>query len=642
MICRRRFPAVMAVCLAGAMLAGCNFSIDNHDDGSSSSTGTTQGSSSGTGSAQYSVGGSVTGLSQGGLVLASGSNTVTVASGATSFTLPNLLASGAAYSVVVKTQPTGQTCVARDESGTIAQASVTSVQVTCTINTYPIGGTITGANATGLVLANGTDTFTVSLGESTFLMPTKQPMGATYMVSVQSEPTGLSCQVSNGTNTMPAAAVTNIMVSCGEWTWVNGANATGSAGTYGSLGVASSSNSPPARSGAVSWTDASGQQLWMFGGATAGGLLNDLWQYDPGSSQWIWMGGSSGVNAAGVYGTQGVEASGNVPGARQNAAGWVDGSGNLWLFGGQGDDVSDSNGLLDDLWEYVIADKKWVWVAGESSSYSAGEMSPAGEPGPRSGALGWRGGNNFWLFGGSGTAGSGAAGVTNDLWEYTPGAPGAWTSVPVSGSQTPAVNGVYGTKGTAASTNVPGSRTQASGFVDGDGNLWLFGGQGYGAVGGSGLLNDLWSFSPTSMQWTWQGGWNTVNGAGDFGTKSTTSGTLLPGARYAASVSVDASGNAWLFGGTGYDGNGTQGALGDLWEYDLAAAKWIWMGGSQTDANVGAYGTQSMGAPGNAPGARAAAVAWMDGSGNFWLFGGKGLATTQTAGTLNDLWQFVP
>ncbi|HWG76947.1 MAG TPA: kelch repeat-containing protein [Steroidobacteraceae bacterium] len=640
MICRPPFAALLGCCLAGLSLAGCNLSIGNHGASSSSSTSTQgSGNTSGSGTAQYSVGGSVTGLSQSGLVLANGSSTVSVAAGATSFTLPTLLASGAKYTVSVKTQPLGQSCVARNESDTIAQASVTSVQVDCSINTYSIGGTIMGANASGIVLANGADTFAVPLGASTFLMPTKQPMGTAYTITVQTAPTGLSCQVANGTGSMPAAALTNVVVSCGQWTWLNGANVTGSAGMYGSLGIANPSNSPPARSGAVSWRDGSGR-LWLFGGATASGSLNDLWQYDPTSTNWTWVGGASSANAAGVYGTMGTEASGNVPGARHGATAWVDSSGNLWLFGGQGYDAVGTSGLLDDLWKYDTADGEWVWVAGESSAYALGAMDPSGGPGPRSGAVGWCDAQgHFWLFGGSGTAASGALGATNDLWEYTSG---AWTSMPVSGSQTPAANGVYGTKGTADSSNVPGSRTQASAFVDSAGNLWLFGGQGYGAVGGNGLLNDLWSFSPASLQWTWQGGWNTVNGAGDYGTKSTTSGSLLPGARYAASVSVDAGGDLWLFGGTGYDGNGKQGALGDLWEYDIAAAKWIWMGGSQTNANVGTYGSQGMGALGNAPGARAAAVAWMDASGNVWLFGGQGLASTQSAGTLNDLWQFAP
>jgi hypothetical protein len=137
------------------------------------------------------------------------------------------------------------------------------------------------------------------------------------------------------------------------------------------------------------------------------------------------------------------------------------------------------------------------------------------------------------------------------------------------------------------------------------------------------------------------GGWKTVSAAGVYVIK--TAGTVnLPGARYAASVATDASGDLWLFGGTGYDVNGAQGALGDLWQYQVSTSKWIWMGGSQTRVSLGSYGTQGMGALGDTPGARAGGAAWMDTSGNFWLFGGQGLATTSTAGPLNDLWQFMP
>ncbi len=96
----------------------------------------------------------------------------------------------------------------------------------------------------------------------------------------------------------------------------------------------------------------------------------------------------------------------------------------------------------------------------------------------------------------------------------------------------------------------PGSRARASAFVDGSGNLWLFGGQGFGAVGASGLLNDLWFFSPSAGQWTWKGGWKTVNAAGVFGTKSTTD-IDWPGARLGAGAASDANGNLWLFGWLG-------------------------------------------------------------------------------------------
>jgi N-acetylneuraminic acid mutarotase len=547
--------------------------------------------------------------------------------------LPTLLAAGATYTVAVQAQPLGQTCTTRSETGTITSASVTTVQVSCIANTYAIGGIITGLNAGGLVLANGTDTLTVSAGATAYMMPTKQILGAMYDVTVQTQPAGLTCQVTNGSGTMAAAAVSNVDIVCGQWTWIDGASATGSAGSYGAQGLAATSNAPSARLGAVRWTDHAGH-LWLFGGATSSGSLSDLWRFDPGSSQWTWIAGASSINAMGDYGTQGMEAAGNAPGARQGATGWVDVAGNLWLFGGQGVDGSGTSGSLDDLWKYDMGSGHWEWVAGEASAYAAGAAPPAGEPGARSGASSWvDASGNLWLFGGTGTTGP-----TNDLWEYAAGGAG-WTLV--SGSQTAAMNGVYGTEGTAAALNLPGSRTQASAFADSNGNLWLFGGQGYALVGGSGLLNDLWSFSTSSHQWTWMGGWKTVNATGVYVIK--TAGTLnLPGARDAASVATDASGNLWLFGGTGYDGNGAQGALADLWEYQVSTSEWIWMGGSQTRASPGSYGTQGVGALGNTPGARAGGAAWMDTSGNFWLFGGAGLAMTSTAGPLNDLWQFVP
>ena len=37
---------------------------------------------------------------------------------------------------------------------------------------------------------------------------------------------------------------------------------------------------------------------------------------------------------------------------RNKLAGWVDSSGNLWLFGGLGFDSNGSPGYLNDLWEF--------------------------------------------------------------------------------------------------------------------------------------------------------------------------------------------------------------------------------------------------------------------------------------------------
>ena len=142
--------------------------------------------------------------------------------------------------------------------------------------------------------------------------------------------------------------------SAGEWTWVSGSNAVGQSGTYGTQGIAAAGNVPGARSAPIGWADAAGN-LWLFGGGGydstgLGGNLNDLWEYS--SGEWAWMGGQNIVNQAGIYGTQNVAASSNIPGARSGAVGWTDATGNFWLFGGRGLDSNAALGGLNDLWEY--------------------------------------------------------------------------------------------------------------------------------------------------------------------------------------------------------------------------------------------------------------------------------------------------
>jgi hypothetical protein len=60
------------------------------------------------------------------------------------------------------------------------------------------------------------------------------------------------------------------------------------------------------------WTDGTGR-LWLFGGN--GGWLNDLWSYDVTAQPWTRVSGSTTINVAGVYGSVGIGASANTPGA---------------------------------------------------------------------------------------------------------------------------------------------------------------------------------------------------------------------------------------------------------------------------------------------------------------------------------------
>ena len=84
-------------------------------------------------------------------------------------------------------------------------------------------------------------------------------------------------------------------------------------GIYGTLHVAAPNNNPGARQGAMNWRALNGN-LWMFGGYghattnTAQAYLNDLWEYDRVTGQWIWHGGASIHNQYGTYGVQGTPA----------------------------------------------------------------------------------------------------------------------------------------------------------------------------------------------------------------------------------------------------------------------------------------------------------------------------------------------
>jgi len=86
--------------------------------------------------ATYTIGGSVSGLTDAGLVLQNngGDNLSVSANG--SFTFATPVAQGGAYAVGVLAQPTGQTCTVTNGSGT-ANADVTSVQVDCRAQAGP-------------------------------------------------------------------------------------------------------------------------------------------------------------------------------------------------------------------------------------------------------------------------------------------------------------------------------------------------------------------------------------------------------------------------------------------------------------------------------------------------------------------------
>ena len=252
-------------------------------------------------------------------------------------------------------------------------------------------------------------------------------------------------------------------------------------------------------------------------------------------------------------------------------------------------------------------------------------------------------------------------------------APNEWTWM--GGSSTVNQPGVYGTLGTPAAGNTPGSRLYAVGWTDSSGNFWLFGGNGVDANGDSNSPNDLWEFNPATKEWAWMSGGSTIEGCFSVddgyincgpslpGTPGTPASGNTPGGREWATSWTDSKGNLWLFGGSGFDPNGNYCELDDLWEFNPTTSEWAWMSGGTTttscenDSGGGVitwgyfgefrrtrqsgglrtYDTPASTASGNIPAGRYGSSNWTDSKGHLWLFGGWGIS-----GDLNDLWEFDP
>ena len=115
-------------------LSGCG-------GGSSGAAASGTGGGATTAGATYTIGGTVSGLSAGtGLVLQNNAaNDLTVAANSVAFTFPVAQADASAYSVTIKTQPTGRTCAVTSNSGSVAAANVAGIAVTCVSNTQKFG-----------------------------------------------------------------------------------------------------------------------------------------------------------------------------------------------------------------------------------------------------------------------------------------------------------------------------------------------------------------------------------------------------------------------------------------------------------------------------------------------------------------------
>ena len=176
----------------------------------------------------YTLSGSISGLLSGTTVpLNNGNDNITPGNG--NFTFPTGVAYNSNINVML-TQPTGQTCAfgTNSNTGVMPANNDANVRVTCSTNTYTLGGSVAGLIGGNLVtLSDGNDTVTPANGAYTFAV--MLPYQRTYSIALTS-PAGQNCAFnpnSAGSGTMPASPVTNANVNCTANTYSLGGSVTG-------------------------------------------------------------------------------------------------------------------------------------------------------------------------------------------------------------------------------------------------------------------------------------------------------------------------------------------------------------------------------------------------------------------------------
>lgn len=163
-----------------------------------------------------SIGGTLSGLSSGNTVVLQNklSNDLTLSSNG-SFTFSNKLDALESYDITVRTQPAGQTCSVSNGSGkiTILGATIRNVTVTCTV-TSSLSGVVSGlASGRSLTLSNAGVLLPIA-NNGSFVFPASLAVGATYNLTVSTQPVGQSCSVSGGSGTVVANTPINATVTC--------------------------------------------------------------------------------------------------------------------------------------------------------------------------------------------------------------------------------------------------------------------------------------------------------------------------------------------------------------------------------------------------------------------------------------------
>ncbi|WP_440030460.1 NHL domain-containing protein, partial [Chromobacterium amazonense] len=136
-----------------------------------------------------------------------------------SFTFKTPVVYGGSYTVTVAQSPAGQTCSIANESGEGAgiQGPVSTVQILCSNQSFPISGTLSGlANGQQVVLQNNGGDALPLTANGRFTFKTPVVYGGSYDVRITMPPLGVVCTMTGNEGSV-TSAVNTVQVNCGPW-----------------------------------------------------------------------------------------------------------------------------------------------------------------------------------------------------------------------------------------------------------------------------------------------------------------------------------------------------------------------------------------------------------------------------------------
>ncbi|KAL2911316.1 hypothetical protein HK105_209205, partial [Polyrhizophydium stewartii] len=395
--------------------------------------------------------------------------------------------------------------------------------------------------------------------------------------------------------------------------------------SFGTRGVPSASNWPPARFEHAMAASSNGD-IFVHGGGTKAsilaldtGHLNDLWRFSPATGQWTWLSGNADSPAP----KMGVPTATSWPHTRRQHVMWADDNGVVFVFGGVYLDLAIAR-ANNELWSFDTKTGLWTWLSGGLTTPDAyanygtrGVGTASTRPGGRAGAAVCRGKGSdlVYLFGGDGLGdGFLKDGKFNDVWTYNL-RNNIWTWVGGEKASNPSIN-----KGTpnveSAATRPPGTSDAQCWVDDATGLVHVF-------TIDAGLFSSdpaHFTFNPATGNWAF-----IVNDSKTtLPTAPNTVGiedprSLPPAIRRA--VGWKSGSSMFMYGGD----TGDQGSAGaSLWQYRLSTNAWTLLidNGSKFAGKHGTTSKPNSGdkLPSMTNAGQAAVIA---ASGNVYVFGGR-------------------